>query len=164
MVKVKVKQNISNKPKFILVIIGFAIVLIFVLSGIDKIKNNFHNSNSKGSSSSNSSQMESILSKQENLLSIEEWKKIADYRAQEFYECTKDLDMGEKYYLYESCAIDYNNNWVSFRNGLEEEANLNYDQQQMLENYWQTTRDEITERVTKLMQENDKLKRPNHYN
>ena len=101
MVKVKVKQNISNTTKFILLIIVFAMKLIFVFSKVDKIKNIFHNSNSGGSSNSNSSQIESILSKQENLLSIEEWKKIADYRAQEFYECTKDLDMDiTKWYLY----------------------------------------------------------------
>jgi hypothetical protein len=165
MVKVKVKQNISNKPKFILVIIGFAIVLIFVFSGLDKIKNIFHNSNSNGSSNSNSPQIESILSKQENLLSIEEWKKIADYRAQEFYECTKDLanDL-ESYAVYESCYRQFNNAWVLFQLGIDEKANLTYEQREQLKEYWNKTEDNMREKVIKQMDEKEKKLRPNKYN
>lgn len=165
MVKVKVKQNISNTPKFILLIIGFAMVLIFVFSSVDKIKNIFHNSNSGGSSNSSSSQIESILSKQENLLSIEEWKKIADYRAQEFYECTKDLanDL-ESYAVYESCYRQFNNAWVLFQLGIDEKANLTYEQREQLKEYWNKTEDNMREKVIKQMDEKEKKLRPNKYN
>lgn len=116
-------------------------------------------------SGSGSIQIESILSKQENLLTIDEWKKIADYRAQEFYECTKDLDMDiTKWYLFESCATSYNNNWVFFRDGLDERSNLNYDQRTMLKDYWHKTRDAMKEKVSNMMKENDKKLRPNRDN
>lgn len=162
MVKVKVKQDVSNKPKFILVILGFALVMVFVIFGTDKISNMFHSSNG---ARSNSSQMESILSKEEHLLTVDEWKKIANYRAEEFYECTKDLDMDiTKWYLYESCATSYNNDWVLYRDGLDERANLNYDQREMLKDYWHKTRDAMTEKVSNLMKENDRKLRPNREN
>jgi len=162
MVKVKVKQDVSNKPKFILIILGFALVMVFVIFGTGKISNIFHGS--KGGSS-DTSQMESILSKEEHKLTVDEWKKIADYRAQDFYECTKDLDMDiTKWYLFESCATSYNNNWVFFRDGLDERANLNYDQREMLKDYWHKTRDAMTEKVGNLMKENDKKLRPNRDN
>jgi len=162
MVKVKVKQDVSNKPKFNLIILGFALVMVFVNIGTDKISNMFHGF--KGGTS-NSSQMESILSKEEHKLTVDEWKKIADYRAQEFYECTKDLDMDiTKFYLYESCATSYNNNWVRFRDGLDERANLNYDQCEILKDYWHKTGDVMTEKVSNLIKENDKKLRPNRDN
>lgn len=69
MVKVKVKQNISNKPKYFLLIFGFAIIMMIFTFGTDKISEVFRNLN--GSSNNNSSQIESILSKQENLLTID---------------------------------------------------------------------------------------------
>lgn len=56
MVKVKVKQEISNKWKYFLMIIGFAIIIASLNIGTDKISEIFRNPND--SSNNNSSQKE----------------------------------------------------------------------------------------------------------
>jgi hypothetical protein len=162
MVKVNVKQDVSIRPKFILIVLGFALVMAFVIFGADKISNIFQGT--KGDSS-NTSQMESILSKEENKLTIDEWKKIADYRAQEFFDCTKYLanDL-ESAVAYGSCYREYNNARVLFQLGVDEKANLNFEQQKQVKTYWSQTEDEMREKVIKLMGENEKKLRPNKYN
>jgi hypothetical protein len=162
MVKVKVQQHVSNKPKFILLILGFALLMVIVLFGTDKISNIFHSF--KGGSS-NSSRMESILSKEEHLLTVDEWKKIAEYRAQEFYDCAKNLanDL-ESSYVYENCYRDYNNAQVLFQLGVDEKANLNSEQREQVKNHWNKTEDEIRDKVIKAMRENEKKLRPNREN
>jgi hypothetical protein len=154
----KKKNNIRNTISILLIFIFF-----FAFKYHFKEKW-FGNKKSVSGSEQNLEQAKSILSKQENLLSIEEWKKIADYRAQEYYECTKDLDMDlTKSYLWESCATDYSNSGVLFRDGLDERANLNYDQQKMLKDYWSKTSDAMINKVSKMMEENDRKLRPNQY-
>ncbi|MCG3165158.1 MAG: hypothetical protein POELPBGB_00920 [Bacteroidia bacterium] len=146
MAKVTVKPTKSSKFNIILIVVVIAFFVIYI--GIDKIKNGSGNG--------------SILSKKEHLRTVDDWKKIADYRAQEFYECTKDLDMDiSKWYLYESCATDYNNSWVRFRDGLDGRANLNFEQIESLKNYWDKTREEIEKKVSDVMDENERQKRPN---
>lgn len=163
MVKVKVKQNVSNKPKYFLLIFGFAIIMMIFTFGTDKISEVFRNLN--GSSNNNSSQIESILSKQENLLTIDEWKKIADYRAQEFYECTKDLAKDlESYAVFENCSRQYNNAWVVFQLGVDEKSNLSYEQRDQLKEYWKKSENDMREKVIKLAEEKEKKLRPNRYN
>jgi DNA-directed RNA polymerase subunit F len=163
MIKVKVKQNVSNKPKFFLLIFAFAIIMAIITFGADKISGIF--SNSKDISNNNSSQIKSILSKEENLLTIEEWKKIADHRALEFSECSKDLanDL-ESLAVYENCYRHYNNAWVVFQLGLDEKSNLTYEQREQLKEYWKKTEDDMREKVIKLMEQKEKELRPNRYN
>jgi hypothetical protein len=116
-------------------------------------KSSFSNKNDK-----------SLVYKEAHLLTFEEWKQIADIRAKEFYNCTKELDMDiSRWYMYENCAREYNNNWVLFRDGLDYKANLTFEQTEELKDYWHKTRDDITEKVSKLMEENDRRKRPNKY-
>jgi hypothetical protein len=163
MVKVKVKQDISNKPKFFLLIFAFAILMVIVFFGTDKVSSKF--SNAAGSSNNNSTQMETILSKQENLLTIDEWKKIANYRAQEFYECTKDLAKDlESIVVYGNCIRQYNNDRILFHLGVDEKSNLNNEQREQLKEYWNKTDDDMKEKVLRIMEENEKKLRPNRYN
>jgi hypothetical protein len=165
MVKVKVKQNVSNQPKFLLVIIFFSILLISVIFGTDKTSSIFNKQDSIENSPQIPLQTESLLSKEENLLTFNEWKKIADYRSQEFFECTKNLAKDlESFAVYESCHRQYNNAWVIFRLGVEEKANLNYEQREQLLEYWKNTRDNMKGKITKQMEINEKKLRPNKYN
>lgn len=159
MTQLSYRKKKNNMPN----IIGAIVFIILFLSYQFHFKDKWFG-NKKGSGS-NSEHVESILSKEEHKLTVDEWKKIANYRAEEFYECTKDLDMDiTKWYLYESCATTYNNHWVLFRDGLDERANLNYDQREMLKDYWHKTRDAMTEKVSNIMKENDRKLRPNREN
>jgi hypothetical protein len=159
MTQLSYRKKKDNTPQ----IIGALLFLILFFAYQFHFKDKWFGKNKGGNS--DSGQVESILSKEEHMLTVDEWKKIADYRAEEFYECTKDLDMDiTKWYLYESCATSYNNNWVRFRDGLDERANLNYDQREMLKDYWHKTRDAMTEKVSNLMKANDKKLRPNREN
>jgi hypothetical protein len=160
MVKIKVKQ--STSPKFFIVIIGLLIIAIPIIIGINEIKMSGGDNNSSESSIPNYSRVQIIFSKDDNLRTFEEWKQIADYRAEEYYECMKNSDLSDTY-TNESCSITYNNNWVEFRDGLEEKANLSYDQQKVLKDYWHKTRDMMTEKIKALFKRNDKNKRPNYY-
>jgi hypothetical protein len=160
MAKVKVKE--SKSPKYFTITIVVAIVFGVIIVGGNKMKIMGENTDSSESSGSNSEQIERIFSKDYNLRTFEEWKQIADYRAQEYYECMKHSNLSDTY-TNESCSISYNNNWVDFRDSLEEKSNLSYDQQQALEDFWHKTRDAMTEKVIVLMEENDKKKRPNFY-
>ncbi|WP_395051158.1 hypothetical protein [Flavobacterium sp.] len=157
---VKITSNDSSSPKTnkIAIIVGILVLGAFVFLKM----NNLLNKNSTSDISESSSSIESILSKDYNLRTFEEWKQIADYRAQEYYECMKDSNLSNTY-KNESCSISYNNNWVDFRDSLEEKANLSYEQQQALEDYWHKTRGAVTEKVIALMEENDKKKRPEYY-
>ena len=167
MAKINSKSSISNKPKFLGYLILFSIGLVLILFGVNYIKSGYFTQNSINSDNNainNSESNESLMYKEEHLLTFNEWKKIADIRAKEFYECTKDLDMDiSRWYIYENCARTYNNNWVLFRNGLDYKANLTFEQTEELKDYWHKTRDDITEKVSKLMEENDRRKRPNKY-
>lgn len=162
MVKVRVKQDVSSKSKYIQLILVFILLMAFLIFKKDTIEKLFYGSKA---SLIDDSKIESILSKDEHLLSIDEWKMIAQYRAEQFYECAKGLSLDiESLSLYQSCAITYNNNWVSFQMGLDYKANLNYDQRRMLKEYWHKMRDEVTNKVKKSNEENEKQLRPNRYN
>ena len=167
MVKVKVKQNISNKPKFILLIVGFAIVLILVISGVDEIKNIFHNSKIDSESINGNSalnkQYEEVNSKGSyDKFSFEDWKIIAQHDAQKYYENMQNLTNADMYAI-EAFITSYNNNWVTYRNSLDDYANLNSDQCELLKDFYQKTRDEMDEKVKKRLEDNDKKLRPNKY-
>jgi hypothetical protein len=158
MVKITSNHTSSTKSNKIAVIVGIFIFGIFIFFYM----NNFLNKKNSSSNSGISTNIENILSKDYNLIAFNEWKQIADYRAQEYYECMKNSDLSD-IYTNESCSINYNNNWVDFRDGLEEKANLSYDQQKVLEDYWHKTRDKMTEKIIALMNKNDKKKRPKYY-
>ena len=152
MVKVTTDNSSSSKFNKIGIIIGIVTFGLFIILKV---------SNKLNSSSSESGQVQSILSKEEHMLTLEAWKSIADYRAQEFFECTKDLDNdSSKWYLYENCATSYRNDWVSYRDGLDYRANLNDEQREVAKDYWYKTQDEIIEKVSKLKNENDSRLRP----
>lgn len=167
MVKINSKSSISNKPKFLGYLALFSIGLFLIFFGINSIKNGYFtnpSTNSDNNTIDNNESNKSILYKEEHHLTFNEWKNIADIRAKEFYNCTKDLDMDfSRWYIYENCARAYNNNWVLFRNGLDYKANLTNEQTEELKDYWHKTRDDITEKVSKLMEDNDRRKRPNKY-
>ncbi len=154
-------NNTSNKFSKLYWIIPMLIFIIYKGYNIYERKN----PSNQNSEQTDEILSDEILSKEEHLLTADEWKKIADYRAQEFYECTKNLaeDL-ESYAVYEYCAKSYNNNWVLFRMGLDEKANLNDNQIEMLKDYWHKTRDAMTEKVQKIRRENEKKLRPNKYN
>ena len=157
MTQLSYRKKRNNKPQ----IIGVLLFLILFFTYQFHFKEKWFGDKN---SSIDSKQIESILSKQENILTLDEWEKIADYRAQEYYECTKDLNLDiTKSYIFEGCAVNYRNSWVNFRDGLENRANLNIDQITKLKDYWDKTSDEITKKITKTMEENDKKLRPNKY-
>lgn len=138
----------------VIMIVGFGLKTFFEYSISD--------SNSNDNSDSNISR---ILSKNKNELTIHEWKKIADYRASEYYECAKGLALDlSSLYLSESCATEYSNSWVLFRNGLDHGANLNHEEIKLLKDYFNKTRYEMIEKVGKENEENEKKLRPKKYN
>ena len=167
MVKVKVKQNISNKPKFIVLIIGFSIVLLVVFSGIEGIKNILNNSKTNLESIKTDNPLndkyEEVTSKGDyNKLSFEDWKVIARHDAQKYYENMQNLTYADMY-ATEAFSTSYNNDWVTFRNSLDDYANLSSDKCELLKDFYQKTRDEMSERVKKKLEDNDKKLRPNKY-
>jgi TonB family protein len=149
MAKISTKKEGNNKLYWII-----PIILFMTYKGYQIYK--------KKDGSSSAQNVENLLSKEEHLLTVAEWKKIADYRAEEFYELNKNLSKDDKSYaiIYQNNS-DYNNNWVRYRDGLDERANLNYEQREMLKDYWHKKREEITEKVKKIMEENDRKLRPN---
>ncbi len=167
MVKVKVKQNISNKPKFIILIIGFLFVLLVVFFGVDEIKNIFNKSktNSESIITDNplNEKYEEVTSKGGyDKLSFEDWKVIARHDAQKYYENMQNLTYADMY-ATEAFITSYNNNWVTYRNSLDDYANLSSDQCELLKDFYNKTRDEMAERVKKRLEDNDKKLRPNKY-
>ena len=167
MVKVKVKQNVSNKPKFIILIISFSLVFLVVISGFDKIKNIFNDSktNSEAIITDNplNEKYEEVLSKGGyDKMSFEDWKVIARHDAQKYYENMQNLTYADMY-ATEAFITSYNNDWVTFRNSLDDYANLSSDQCELLKDFYQKTRDEMSERVKKKLEDNDKKLRPNKY-
>lgn len=141
------------------------IIVVIMIAGFG-LKAFFEYSNSDSKSKDNSdSNILRILSKNKYELTIDEWKKIADYRASEYYECAKDLALDlSSLYLSESCATEYSNSWVLFRNGLDHEANLNHEEIKLLKDYFNKTRYEMIEKVGKENEENEKRLRPKKYN
>lgn len=155
-----IKPLYSKKGIILFTVIIAGLILFYQLYNVGLI--NFkHQSETNDDSISGSKQIESILTKQENLLTIDEWYKIADYRAKEFYECTKNLanDL-ESMVTYENCSRQYRNAWVTFQLGIDDKANLTDGQKEKVKMYWKNTEDGMLEKVTKLMDENEKKVRP----
>lgn len=105
---------------------------------------------------------EDVLNKNFVDYTYNDWKLLADQKAQGFYECAKGLDYSTNNY-YESCARYYRNDWVSYRDALDNKANLSYDKIKELKNYWQSKSDEIVEKVSTAIDKNEKNRRPNKY-
>jgi len=148
MVKVVVKQESSNIPKHLGIIIAVAIVVI--LGAVIGLKDKSGNS--------------SVSTKASHLRTYDDWKKVADYHAADFYDCCKDLDMDiNEWYSFENCSKKYNNGWVMYRDALDSKANLNSNQVESLKDYWHETRDSMSKKVDGVMEENETRKRPNAY-
>jgi hypothetical protein len=156
MAKVKVKQSSPFKNIFI---IAISVVILYL--GFIAIKP-FVNSSSSDSNSQNK-KYEEVLSKGGyNKLSYEDWKIIAIHDAQKYYDGLQNSTLADTYNT-QAFSISYNNDWVTFRNALDDYANLNSDQVESLKEFYQKTRDEISERVKKKLEDNDKKLRPNKY-
>ncbi|MFT6443641.1 MAG: hypothetical protein ACJASM_003203 [Salibacteraceae bacterium] len=147
MVKVIVKEESSNTPKYtgiMIAIVTFVVLAVIILK--DK----------PGTSSAST--------KVPHLRTYGDWEMVADYHAAQFYECTKELDEDiTMWYLYENCSRIYNNGWVMFRDALDSKANLNSNQIESLKDYWHETRDSMSKKVAGVMEENEMRKRPNAY-
>ena len=52
-------------------------------------------------------------------------------------------------YATEAFITSYNNDWVNYRNSLDDYSNLSSDQCELLKDFYQKTRDEMSERVKK---------------
>ena len=130
-------QKKKNYGPDIVAFIGLLIVLIFYIS--------YSTKSSRSSTVLTTSH--SLLSKEENLLSYQEWEEISRIRANEFYECAKDLGMDiSSMASFETCAIQYNNGWVKFSAGLDEKSNLNSEDISKLKDYWNKSRSEMTKK------------------
>ncbi|RXP64555.1 hypothetical protein EC396_00850 [Lutibacter sp. HS1-25] len=60
--------------------------------------------------------------------------------------------------------LNFRNQYVKFREGLETRANLEYNQVRELLKYWDGIQERTTKKAIKAMEENDRKKRPNKYN
>ena len=146
-------QKNKNSVYSIIGFIGFLLILIVY---------KFYSPISGTSSTSSESNPQAL--KDESNLSFQEWEAVSRKRANEFYECAKDVGMDNySMVVFENCARQYNNALLEFNAGLTEKANLSTEDIQRLKDYWDKTRAEMTKKVGTLIRENDKKKRPNYY-
>ncbi len=154
MVKVSVKNN-KYSETIKIIVVAILIIIVILKAGILGSERNQQGSNSSG---------ESLLYKEEHKLTYEEWKKVAQIYANQYLNCNKDLTWDfSKVYISENCGIRYRNQYVRFREGLENRANLNWEQTRQLLKYWDELSDKTIELVKKRMDENDRKMHPNSY-
>jgi hypothetical protein len=159
MANVKVKQNSPMKYVFLITIIIGILIIGYKNTSVNKSSSNFENSDSNGLNE----KYEDVTSKGGyDKLSFEDWKVIANHDAQKYYENMQNLTYADMY-ATEAFITSYNNDWVTFRNSLDDYANLSSDQCELLKDFYQKTRDEMSERVKKKLEDNDKKLRPNKY-
>lgn len=157
MAKVKVKQDSTIKYVFIITLtIG-----ILIIGFKEASKSSFTSINND--SNSLNEKYEEVTSKGGyDKLSFEDWKIIAQHDAQKYYENMQNLTFADMY-ATEAFITSYNNDWVTYRNSLDNYSNLSSDQCELLKDFYQKTRDEMSERVKKRLEDNDKKLRPNKY-
>ena len=155
MANVKVQKNSTIKYLLIITItIGILII---------GFKNKTLSYNVNSDSNSLKEKYEEVTSKGGyDKLSFEDWKVIARQDAQKYYENMQNLTYADMY-ATEAFITSYNNDWVTFRNSLDDYANLSSDQCELLKDFYQKTRDEMQERVKKRLEDNDRKLRPNKY-
>ena len=147
MAKARVKS--SSSPLYIAIILA---IVAFI--GFKSILSDGSSSQSSGGYST----------KQASERTYEDWKQIADGHTRELEECSAKLinDDGWRS-VGDACVAQHRNNWVSFRDGLDDLSNLTFEQREKLKEYWDSQFDLAMTRIRAKIDERERSERPNRY-
>jgi len=143
--------------KYLIILIVIVLVVSYYIIEIMPSKGN----NDSSVDNSVIEKYENINSKQYKDLTFDEWKLKADYSAQKYYEGMKKTTLADMY-TSQDCSVNYNNDWVEFRDAIDERSNLTREQQETLKDYFNKKREEIITVIRKKQDENDRKNRPNN--